>query len=79
MFIIILWFVPLFDDGLMTSTFWDYLYYDDAIFSLVNVKLLISISYSLSRVFCCNFLVTTRKVKIFESYPARDRAERLAM
>jgi hypothetical protein len=40
----------------------------------VNVKLLISISYSLSKVFRCDFLITTRKVEILESCPVRDKA-----
>jgi hypothetical protein len=48
-------------------------------FSLVNVKLLISISNSLSKVFRCRFLVTTRKVEIPKSCPARDRAGGQAM
>jgi hypothetical protein len=42
----------------------------------VNVKLLISISYSFSKVFYCNFLVTTRKVEIPESCSVRDRLGR---
>jgi hypothetical protein len=45
----------------------------------VNVKLLISISYSLINVFNCNFLVTTRKVEIPESCPLRDRAGKQTM
>jgi hypothetical protein len=39
----------------------------------VTVKLLISIFYSLSKVFRYSFLVTTRKVEIPESYLLRDR------
>jgi hypothetical protein len=40
----------------------------------VNVKLLISISYNLSKVFHYNFLVTTRKVEIPKSCLVRDKA-----
>jgi hypothetical protein len=42
----------------------------------VNVKLLISNSHSLDKVFHCNFLVMMRNVEIPESCPARDRAGR---
>jgi hypothetical protein len=45
----------------------------------VNVKLLISISCSLSKVFCYNFFVTTRKVEIPEACLVRDRAGRQTM
>jgi hypothetical protein len=45
----------------------------------VNVKLLISISYSLSRVFRCDFLAMTRKVEIDESCPKKDKARRQTM
>ena len=80
MFIIILWFVPPY----LMIVWWpvyfgDYLCYDDIIFSLVNVKLLISISRNFSKVFRCIILITTRKVKIPESCPARDRVGRRAI
>jgi hypothetical protein len=39
----------------------------------VNIKLLISISYSLGKVFHYDFLVMTRKVEISKSCPMRDR------
>jgi hypothetical protein len=45
----------------------------------VNVKLLISIFYCLSKVFHYNFLVTKRKVEIPESCPVRDRVGRQIM
>jgi hypothetical protein len=45
----------------------------------MNFKLLIYISYSLSNVFRYSFLITTRKVEILESGPARDKAGRRAM
>jgi hypothetical protein len=49
------------------------------VFPLVNVKLSFSNSRSLSKVFCYNFFIMTRKVKISESCPAMDRARRRAM
>jgi hypothetical protein len=42
----------------------------------MNVKLLISDSHSLSKVFHYSFLVTTKKVEIPEFCPVRDRAGR---
>jgi hypothetical protein len=45
----------------------------------VNVKLSFSNSRSLSKVFRCSFLVATRKIKILESCPVRDRVGRRAM
>ena len=75
MVFVILWFVPLLDDGLMTSIFWWlFMLWWFYIFSsecCVNVKLFISISYSLSKVFCCYFLVTMINVEIPESCPVR--------
>ena len=43
------------------------------------VSITIFYSHSLSKVFCCNFLVTKRKVEIPESCSARDRAGRWVM
>jgi hypothetical protein len=64
----------------MTNKFDDYLCdgVDVIILSLVHV-ITISFSHSLSKVFCCNFLVTTRKIEILKFCSVRDRAGRRAM
>jgi hypothetical protein len=46
---------------------------------LYDVSIIISYSYSHSKVFCKSFLVMTRKVEILESCFASDRAGRQAM
>ena len=68
-----LWFVTPFDDGPMTDTLWWLSMLWGFIISLVNVKLLISISYSLSKVFCWDFLIMTRNVEISKSCLVRDK------
>jgi hypothetical protein len=45
----------------------------------VNAKLSLFNSRNLNKVFHYNFLVTTRKVEILESYLARDKVRRRAM
>ena len=61
------------DDDLMTSTFDDYLwYYGDVVFisGICCVMFIYYLkSHSLSKVFRCNFLVTTRKVISQKSCP----------
>jgi hypothetical protein len=46
---------------------------------LCDVSITISYSHILSKVFLCNFLITTRKVEISESCFARDMVGRWAM
>jgi hypothetical protein len=46
---------------------------------LCESQFIISYSYSLSKVFYCSIINTTRKIEIFESCPVRDRAGRRAM
>ena len=74
---------PYFDEDLITGTFDDDLYvmmfYNFFGECCVDVKLLFSNSRSLSKVFHCSFLNTTRNVEIPESCPAKDRAGMQAM
>jgi hypothetical protein len=46
---------------------------------LCDVSFIIFYSHSLSKVFYCSFLVTTRKVEIPESCLVKDKAERRIM
>jgi hypothetical protein len=47
--------------------------------TLCDVLITIFYSYSLNKVFYCNFFVMTRNVEIPESYSVKDRAGRRAM
>ena len=68
------------NDSLMTSTFDDDLwYYDNVVlylwYLLCDVLINVSKFHSLSKIFCCSFLVTMRKVNSWKSCSVRGKAE----